>query len=223
MPTPAPSSASARWAARSRSSRPSAGSRSWRRSIRRDGDAPSVSRETLGGCRGRDRVHDAGLRRRKHRRGPGALVARSWSARRGGTTGAPRSNGRRRSSRGAILIAPNFSVGVAVFDADRAGGGAGARDCAGVRRAPVETHHAAKKDAPSGTRRASRSVAAASSGARSRSRAFARAPCRERTNWSSTRPFEQIRLEHMRATGASSPMVRSWPRSGSSESRVFFR
>jgi len=54
-------------------------------------------------------------------------------------------------SNGAILTAPNFSVGVAVFDrvvaeAARLFGQLGVFDAH-----LVETHHAAKKDAPSGT------------------------------------------------------------------------
>jgi 4-hydroxy-tetrahydrodipicolinate reductase len=54
-------------------------------------------------------------------------------------------------SGGAILTAPNFSVGVAVFDRVVAEAARlfGALD--GFDAHMVETHHAAKKDAPSGT------------------------------------------------------------------------
>jgi 4-hydroxy-tetrahydrodipicolinate reductase len=65
------------------------------------------------------------------------------------------------AANGALVHAPNFSVGVNVFLAIAAAAGRV------MRRAPefdphiVETHHAAKKDAPSGTAAAlERSVAA---------------------------------------------------------------
>lgn len=50
-----------------------------------------------------------------------------------------------------IVIAPNFSVGVAIFDRVVAEAGRLFRDIAGVDAHIVETHHTAKKDAPSGT------------------------------------------------------------------------
>ena len=67
-------------------------------------------------------------------------------------------------SSGAILTAPNFSVGVAVFDrvvaeAARLFGQLGVFDAH-----LVETHHAAKKDAPSGTAGALANTASAALG-----------------------------------------------------------
>ncbi len=50
-----------------------------------------------------------------------------------------------------IVVAPNFSVGVAIFDRVVAEAGRLYRDIAGVDAHIVETHHTAKKDAPSGT------------------------------------------------------------------------
>ena len=66
-------------------------------------------------------------------------------------------------AKGALLTAPNFSIGVAIFDrvvAEAAKLFAGAP---GFDAHLIETHHAAKKDAPSGTAAAlARSVQAAS-------------------------------------------------------------
>jgi len=52
---------------------------------------------------------------------------------------------------GALLTAPNFSVGVAVFDRVVAEAARLFGQLAGFDAHLVETHHAAKKDAPSGT------------------------------------------------------------------------
>lgn len=52
---------------------------------------------------------------------------------------------------GAILTAPNFSVGVAVFDRVVAEAARLFAQLEGFDAHLVETHHAAKKDAPSGT------------------------------------------------------------------------
>ena len=52
---------------------------------------------------------------------------------------------------GAILTAPNFSVGVAVFDRVVAEAARLFGRLDGFDAHLVETHHSAKKDAPSGT------------------------------------------------------------------------
>jgi len=52
---------------------------------------------------------------------------------------------------GAMLTAPNFSIGVAVFDRVVAEAAKLFAKLAGFDAHLVETHHAAKKDAPSGT------------------------------------------------------------------------
>ena len=54
-------------------------------------------------------------------------------------------------SGGAMLTAPNFSVGVAVFDRVVAEAARLFSQLAGFDAHLVETHHSAKKDAPSGT------------------------------------------------------------------------
>jgi 4-hydroxy-tetrahydrodipicolinate reductase len=71
-----------------------------------------------------------------------------------GTTGwydeLPRLRGEVERAGGAMLYAPNFSVGVAIFDRVVAEA-ARLFASAGFAGHLVETHHAAKKDAPSGT------------------------------------------------------------------------
>lgn len=53
--------------------------------------------------------------------------------------------------RGALLTAPNFSIGVAIFDRVVAEAARLFDAAPGFDRHLVETHHAAKQDAPSGT------------------------------------------------------------------------
>ena len=52
---------------------------------------------------------------------------------------------------GALLTAPNFSIGVAVFDRVVAEASRLFRGVPGFEAHMIETHHSAKKDAPSGT------------------------------------------------------------------------
>ena len=67
-------------------------------------------------------------------------------------------------SGGALLTAPNFSVGVAVFDRVVAEAARLFGQLQGFDAHLVETHHAAKKDAPSGTAGALARTAAAALG-----------------------------------------------------------
>ena len=90
-------------------------------------------------------------------------------------------------SNGALVHAPNFSVGVNLFLALAAAAGRV------MRRAPqfdahiVETHHAAKKDAPSGTAIAlERAASADARRDRSQSPACAPVTCPARTSCRST-------------------------------------
>lgn len=53
--------------------------------------------------------------------------------------------------KGALLIAPNFSVGVAAFAQIVRAAAAALKGAPGFDAHMVETHHSAKKDAPSGT------------------------------------------------------------------------
>jgi 4-hydroxy-tetrahydrodipicolinate reductase len=66
---------------------------------------------------------------------------------------------------GAVLIAPNFSVGATLFAVTVADAARRFSVALGFDAAIVETHHAKKKDAPSGTARALAAVALRSRGA----------------------------------------------------------
>ncbi len=65
---------------------------------------------------------------------------------------------------GALLAAPNFSLGVAAFTMTVEAAAAAMRDAPGFDVHLIETHHAQKKDAPSGTALALARVAAAKLG-----------------------------------------------------------
>ncbi len=67
-------------------------------------------------------------------------------------------------AKGALLTAPNFSLGVAIFDRVVAEAARLFAAAAGFDAHLIETHHAAKKDAPSGTARALAHTAEAASG-----------------------------------------------------------
>ena len=56
-----------------------------------------------------------------------------------------------RDSKGALLIAPNFSIGVAAFGAIVKAASKALKGAPGFEAHMIETHHSAKKDAPSGT------------------------------------------------------------------------
>jgi 4-hydroxy-tetrahydrodipicolinate reductase len=64
-----------------------------------------------------------------------------------------------RSSAGGVLVAPNFSVGATLFTAAVADASRRFSAALGFDAAIVETHHAMKKDAPSGTARSLASAA----------------------------------------------------------------
>jgi len=59
-----------------------------------------------------------------------------------------------REKSGAVLVAPNFSVGATIFSVAVADAARRFSAALGFDAAIVETHHALKKDAPSGTARA---------------------------------------------------------------------
>lgn len=61
---------------------------------------------------------------------------------------------------GALLIAPNFSIGVAAFAQIVRAAAAALKRAPGFDAHMVETHHAAKKDAPSGTAASLEKIAA---------------------------------------------------------------
>lgn len=65
---------------------------------------------------------------------------------------------------GALLIAPNFSIGVAIFAQVVRAAAAAFKKAPGFDAHMVETHHSAKKDAPSGTAANLEKIAAAELG-----------------------------------------------------------
>lgn len=102
-----------------------------------------------------------------------------------------------REMHGAILAAPNFSLGVAAFMQIAEAAGAAMRNATGFNVRLTETHHAEKKDAPSGTAVALARVAGARLG-----RDIPIASVRTGTVTGIHElvfdgPFEQIRLEHV--------------------------
>lgn len=68
------------------------------------------------------------------------------------------------AQKGGVLVAPNFSVGAALFSAAVADAARRFSAALGFDAAIIETHHARKLDAPSGTARALAEIAAASRG-----------------------------------------------------------
>jgi 4-hydroxy-tetrahydrodipicolinate reductase len=68
------------------------------------------------------------------------------------------------AARGAVLIAPNFSIGATLFTAAVADAARRFSRALGFDAAIVETHHAMKKDAPSGTARSLADAVRASRG-----------------------------------------------------------
>jgi 4-hydroxy-tetrahydrodipicolinate reductase len=97
---------------------------------------------------------------------------------------------------GAILTAPNFSVGVAVFDRVVAEAARLFAQLDGFDAHLVETHHAAKKDAPSGTAGALARTASAALGRAIpvTSIRIGHVPGTHEVVFDA--PFEQVRLVH---------------------------
>ena len=101
-----------------------------------------------------------------------------------------------RQKGGALLIAPNFSVGVAAFGAIvRAA--ARALASAGFDAHLTETHHTAKKDAPSGTAASLRDIAAAEWRTDIPITSIRVGSVPGTHEFVFDGPFEQIRLEHV--------------------------
>ena len=132
----------------------------------------------------RDRRGRLSGRRRHHR-----LVRRAADASR------PTSQ----ATDGALLTATNFSLGVNIFEQVAATRGAPAVGSApGFEAHLVETHHSAKKDAPSGTANDARAARhRRRGGAIFRSRACASGSVPGTHEFIFDAPFEQIHLEHI--------------------------
>ena len=124
------------------------------------GDAATVSRATLNGA-------DVAVEFSTPGSAPANITAalEAGCAVVVGTTGwyAKRSDVERlaRDKGGALLVAPNFSIGVAAFGAIVKAAARALKGAAGFEAHMVETHHSAKKDAPSGTAANIEKIAAA--------------------------------------------------------------
>jgi len=100
-------------------------------------------------------------------------------------------------SGGAVLIAPNFSVGVAAFGAIVKAAARTLRAAEGFDAHLVETHHSAKKDAPSGTALRLGSIAAAEWGSEIPITSIRTGSVPGTHELVFDAPFEQIRIEHI--------------------------
>ena len=98
---------------------------------------------------------------------------------------------------GALLVAPNFSIGVAVFARIVRAAAAAFRDVPGFDAHMVETHHSAKKDAPSGTAANLEKIAAAELGHAVPITSVRTGSVPGTHELMFDGAFEQIRLEHV--------------------------
>ena len=97
---------------------------------------------------------------------------------------------------GALLTAPNFSIGVAIFDRVIAEAARLFDTVPGFDRHLIETHHAAKKDAPSGTAALLARTAESASGAPMPITSVRTGSVPGTHEVVFDAPFEQVRLVH---------------------------
>ena len=102
-----------------------------------------------------------------------------------------------RERNGALLIAPNFSTGVAAFAVILKAAARVLRSLPGFDAHGVETHHAAKKDAPSGTAANLEAIAAEEWGSRIPITSVRVGSVPGTHEFLFDAPFEQIRLQHV--------------------------
>lgn len=114
-----------------------------------------------------------------------------WDARRGDVERSARERG------GAVLIAPNFSPGVAAFGVLLRAAAKAIRSLPGFDAHIVETHHAGKKDAPSGTAASLERIAAAEWGSSIPITSVRVGAVPGTHEFLFDAPFEQIRLQHL--------------------------
>lgn len=100
-------------------------------------------------------------------------------------------------AKAAALIAPNFSVGVAAFAEIVRAAGRALRSAPGFEAHLIETHHTAKKDAPSGTAAGLEKLAAAEWGKSVPITSIRVGAVPGTHEFVFDAPFEQIRLEHV--------------------------
>jgi 4-hydroxy-tetrahydrodipicolinate reductase len=99
--------------------------------------------------------------------------------------------------RGALLIAPNFSVGVAAFGEIVRTAARALRSAPGFDAHITETHHTAKKDAPSGTAANLEKLAAQEWGRNIAITSIRTGSIPGTHEFLFDGPFEQIRIEHV--------------------------
>jgi 4-hydroxy-tetrahydrodipicolinate reductase len=102
-----------------------------------------------------------------------------------------------RDKRGAVLIAPNFSVGVAAFGEIVKAAARALSTAPGFDAHITETHHSAKKDAPSGTAANLAKLAAAEWGREIPITSIRTGTVPGTHEFLFDAAFEQIRLEHV--------------------------
>ena len=102
-----------------------------------------------------------------------------------------------RDTGGALLVAPNFSIGVAAFGEIVKAAARALKGAPGFEPHMVETHHSAKKDAPSGTAANLEKLAAAELGKNIPITSVRVGSVPGTHELVFDGPFEQIRLEHV--------------------------
>lgn len=100
-------------------------------------------------------------------------------------------------AKGAVLIAPNFSVGVAAFGEVVKAAARALRSAPGFDAHLTETHHTAKKDAPSGTAASLEKLAAGEWGRSVPITSIRVGSVPGTHEFVFDGPFEQIRIEHV--------------------------
>ena len=101
-----------------------------------------------------------------------------------------------RDRKGAVLIAPNFSIGVAAFGEIIKAAARALKSAPGFDAHLTETHHTAKKDAPSGTAASLEKLAAAELGRDIPITSIRTGSVPGTHEFVFDAPFEQIRLVH---------------------------
>ena len=160
------------------------------------GDAPAVSREALNGA-------EVAVEFTVPSAAPGNVRAAldAGCAVVVGTTGwyeaRPEIEELARRKKGALLVAPNFSIGVAAFAEVVRAAARALKAAPGFDAHLVETHHTAKKDAPSGTAVSLAQVASSEWGRPLPITSVRTGSVPGTHELVVDGPFEQIRIEHV--------------------------
>ncbi|MGH7678574.1 MAG: 4-hydroxy-tetrahydrodipicolinate reductase [Gemmatimonadaceae bacterium] len=102
-----------------------------------------------------------------------------------------------RDKQGAVLISPNFSIGVAAFGEIAKAAARALKSAPGFDAQITETHHSAKKDAPSGTAASLEKLASAEWGKPIPITSIRVGSVPGTHEFVFDAPFEQIRIEHV--------------------------